>query len=699
MLPIRPLDDQLFEEIVSRARRRIPRLTDEWTDENLHDPGITMIELLAFLKEMQQYSIDRVPGRNYEKFLKLFGSRALPARPAKARVWVQKSPRPFSLMEGTPLSAGAMQFETVREETIVVSEVRRLVTRTKEGISVSAEVADVHEAFGPEPAQGDELFICLDAPLPMHQPMNLSISIASPKGRRRNPVDDQFLPLSEVEYAYSAEGGAWFPLKVLEDGTDGFLHTGVIRFVLEDAMEPCSASPLNGECAIRCKLLRSEFDEIPRLEMVQMNVLEVEQKQTIVCINKILSSGKDIQHYPLRHFLSLYGIVDVLVSTPDGYRRLAPDRQGQRGEYSLMRDESGARIALRPDHPLEEGAEILAIISENGLDSLFLADGNRLPEQRVRLEGEGRILPDLTLMERDADGLFHPYQRVDNFDRSASQDRHFMWEEGTQQLLFGNGRNGRPPSGSLYIVRCSRTLGAQGNAKTGEISAFARHIPGELKDCALSNPTHAYGGADAQTVDEALALFRREIGHPTYAVTLADFEHIAAEAPGLVIRRVCALPGVPPGRTGISGMNAVTVVVEPGGSGERRKLSLAQHENLLRHLNKRRLVTTRVYVISPEYVSIQVHCDVQVRPQHLNPEGMIQRAMEEYFSVEWPFGRSVQYADLYGLLDTLSCVSVVKALTIGAQGRGVQINPAGDVLLPPHGLAVLESCVCRAAAR
>jgi len=71
-LPIPDLDDKTFEELVEEARTRIPLYAPGWTDHNLSDPGITLIDLFAWLAEMQIYSLNLLPDKNYLKFLKLF---------------------------------------------------------------------------------------------------------------------------------------------------------------------------------------------------------------------------------------------------------------------------------------------------------------------------------------------------------------------------------------------------------------------------------------------------------------------------------------------------------------------------------------------------------------------------------------------------------------------------------------------------
>ena len=82
-LPVANLDDRTFQDIVNEARRRIPQYCPEWTDHNLSDPGITLIELFSWMTEMLIYRMNKVPDKNYVKFLELLGVTLTPARACK----------------------------------------------------------------------------------------------------------------------------------------------------------------------------------------------------------------------------------------------------------------------------------------------------------------------------------------------------------------------------------------------------------------------------------------------------------------------------------------------------------------------------------------------------------------------------------------------------------------------------------------
>ncbi len=80
------LDDRKFQDIVSEARSKIPLYCPKWTDYNLSDPGITLIELFAWMVDMLLYRVNRVPEKNYIKFMDLLGVHLQPPQPAKVDI-------------------------------------------------------------------------------------------------------------------------------------------------------------------------------------------------------------------------------------------------------------------------------------------------------------------------------------------------------------------------------------------------------------------------------------------------------------------------------------------------------------------------------------------------------------------------------------------------------------------------------------
>ena len=92
MLKARNLDDQTYEEIVQAAEGRLPWLCPAWTDHNAHDPGITVLELMAWYKELQQYQMNQFTDGLKWKLLKLAGISPRPAAPAARQYAAAQSP-------------------------------------------------------------------------------------------------------------------------------------------------------------------------------------------------------------------------------------------------------------------------------------------------------------------------------------------------------------------------------------------------------------------------------------------------------------------------------------------------------------------------------------------------------------------------------------------------------------------------------
>ena len=82
MIPSPKLDDRSFQDIVEEAISMIPRYAPEWTNHNPSDPGITLIELAAWMTDLLLFRLNQVPDKNYVAFLNLLGIKLRPPRAA-----------------------------------------------------------------------------------------------------------------------------------------------------------------------------------------------------------------------------------------------------------------------------------------------------------------------------------------------------------------------------------------------------------------------------------------------------------------------------------------------------------------------------------------------------------------------------------------------------------------------------------------
>ncbi|MEZ4368346.1 MAG: putative baseplate assembly protein [Kofleriaceae bacterium] len=130
MIPPPKLDDRRFHDIVEEAIRMIPRYAPEWTNHNPSDPGITVIELAAWMTDLLIERLNQVPDKNYVAFLNLLGISLRPPRSARALVQfalveqaaMQRVPRGTQVSTPQATERDTVTFETARD--VVITQAR-----------------------------------------------------------------------------------------------------------------------------------------------------------------------------------------------------------------------------------------------------------------------------------------------------------------------------------------------------------------------------------------------------------------------------------------------------------------------------------------------------------------------------------------------------------------------------------------------
>lgn len=287
MLPGVRLDTERFEAMVEEARTMIAGIYPEWTDYNYHDPGMTFLELFAWLKENQQFFMEQLGPSHYEQFFRLLGFRRKERRPARLLACPQ-SPLSCRIPKGSRFEAAGMIYETVQEENLVGDSLQRVWHRGPGPLA--GDTANHHQLscmgemcfypFGQRPGRGEECLFFFSEPLKPETTFHLFCQVAEERLKIRNPLGkEKFYPLVRISWSYY-DGEGFLPATVLEDKTEGFLFSGRITFSIDGRMAPFPGSSSHEEYVIRAVLEEGEYDLPPVLSGVSMNHILLVQKRT-----------------------------------------------------------------------------------------------------------------------------------------------------------------------------------------------------------------------------------------------------------------------------------------------------------------------------------------------------------------------------------------------------------------------------------
>jgi hypothetical protein len=702
MLPLPNLDDRTFEELVREARDLIPGIYPEWTDENAHDPGITLLELLAWHIEMQQFQLDRVTAGHERKFLKLLGETPRDRTPATTSVSFSGALRQLLLPYGTLLKVGDLPFETVRPLTILPGTTRRIFVHTGDG---SYEISDDFESgsapfypFGTDCRAGASMVIEFDAPLPVWSPLSLWFQLNDQEPTHRIPARyTKFTPSGRVEWSYwreaaqDEEAGSWQPIDLERDESYGFHQSGPILFQI-----PAGAGQVH---RIRALLVAGQYSEPPYIRRLMWNEVFAKQGQTM-CISECFDGGSDNGHVlQLKHALFQQGQVAVqLQHESGGWVDIRED------QYVLTIEEGRAHLLFVEDVVLPVGKQSIRVIAtaEEFTERLYIGRGTGISGQTGLIPAHP-ILPDQFQLqvgwqlEGTNQTLWFDWKRVFDFDESDSESYHYVIDEEEGVIRFSDGRHGAvPPSThfpNIRVIGYRVGTGTAGNIKASTINEINSELP-----LRVTNLYPAYGGAEPETLKEAMERTKRTILEPGCGVTAEDLEQRVLEIPGLRIARVKAIPGY---KTTLANYPAersfgdISIVVVPYSKQSWPKPSEGMKQTVRTHLEPYRLLTTTLHIIPPEYVTVTVRAIIVVDPRYEGREQDVKRVLSEWLQPYgkdsqsgWEFGRPIYKSDVYDIIHRVPGIRYIQDVWLMADGKDVHRDEGGDIRIPPNGLVV-----------
>jgi predicted phage baseplate assembly protein len=643
-LPDPQLDDRRFQDIVNEAKGLIPRYCPEWTDHNVSDPGVTLIELFAWMTDLTLYRLNRVPEKNYLRFMDLIGMELKDAVPARTDVTLRLSapqPGPVSIPRGSEVAtvrtadSPAITF-TTDEELVIVPPTLRQCLFTSDDVTYLDYTSkltldgEFFDAFQAVPLPGDSLQFGFTENLSNHT-LQLEVD-ATVEGFGVDPRDP---PLAWE--AWCGETRGWVRCAVQRDETGGLNTDGVVILHLPPGMEARVFSRL-------------------QLHWVRLRVIQPRPRQPTYSatpkVNTILPT-------------CIGGTIPATHSTII-INELLPPTTGVPGESFrlinapiLKRTDEEFLEVFEPDTEWTAWSEVPNFRASTADDRHYTLDG---------VTGTITFGPTI----REPDGREHAYGRT-------------------------------PERGSaLRFVRYRQGGGILGNVGANTLTVLKSSIPYVAE---VTNRLPATGGLDPESLDAARFRAPLAIKSRDRAITASDYEFLAKEASRRVARARCIQvridgttgSSVPPGTVEL----LIVPLVPPDHA---RTIEALQPppdllEEVKEYLDDRRLLGTQLVVDGPAYVGVSVEATILVQ-RHRNSDEVraaVAARIREYLdpllggpnAVGWPFGRDLYLSEMQSVVQAVPGVEYAQDVTLyqvdiqtgQSRAAGQKITVADDVLL------------------
>jgi predicted phage baseplate assembly protein len=649
-LPEIRLDDRTFTDLVDEARHRIARACPEWTEHNLSDPGVTLIEMFAWLTEMVIYRLNRVPDKLHVALMELMNIGLAPPAAARAHLRFSLS-APARVPVEIPLRAEIGTFRTLGDESTVfqTSHAATIPPVGPVAFAVQRERAFAHLVvgggaarprgsdrfpFATPPVPGDALYLGFRESL-AGLVMRVDVECSAARGVGVEPAD----PPLRWEVSADPDGGTWGACDVLSDTTGGFNYgSGRVELQVPDTS---IEAVVDGKRAhwLRCR---------------------VDQR----------------------------GRADEAVATYTHPPEITSVTAGAAG------------VLVHAEHAV-------SVVHED------LGDSDGTPGQEFRLRHRPVLEPEPgeTLEVRGpGDTEWVKWTRRSSFAESGGDDRHYTLDLASGHLSLppsvriGDGAfrqfGAIPEKGAeLRMSRYRHGGGAAGNVAADTLTVMRSAIP---YVASVTNPGAASGGLDPESLDEARRRAALELRSRSRAVTADDHEFLALRSSPRVARAICVEV---PDAVGVARIHLVPRIEDPARRLELHELEPAPDllDSVASALDDRRLIGTRIELLPARYRAISVAASVRAEPTAdlARVERDVATALYRYLNpivggslsgvgAGWEFGRSLNQGELYGIVhavDGVQFVSVLRLYEVDlANGKRAPVALGSHVELAPDAI-------------
>ena len=264
MLPAPNLDDRHFQDLVDDAKRLVQQRCPEWTDHNVSDPGVTLIEAFAQMVDQLIYRLNRVPDLHYVKFLELIGVELRPPAPARGAVtfWLSApQPQPVLVRAETEVATPRTDihepivFGTTRDLSIIPCSFAHAATQAvgKAPVDVTTALSGPggFRCFSATPAVGDALLVGLSDAVP-----SCAVTLRMDCQVSGRGVDPRRPPV--VWEAWTDDG--WAACDVDKDDTGGLNKPGDVVLHVPDGHAASIIARQRGGW-LRCRVVEALDDQ------------------------------------------------------------------------------------------------------------------------------------------------------------------------------------------------------------------------------------------------------------------------------------------------------------------------------------------------------------------------------------------------------------------------------------------------------
>jgi predicted phage baseplate assembly protein len=624
-----PLD---YQSLLADAMARISTHNPDWTNYNHSDPGITLLELFAFITDSLIYRANLIPDRNRIKFLNLLGVPLTRASAATGIVTLSND-------------HGALQSQTLGG-----------------GIEVDAASVSFHTDLGmdllPIDAQVFTKQIVSDPPAPLVALQQQLYASFAPGSTPASPA--QFTLYDTVSLDPKSSG-VW-----LQDTADASVW---VALVLRSSDAKAAGGNISGVLAqARAELAGQTLSLgfVPLIDGGSTSALSPTGTATepvgsvplAIMAPMVASDGTvpTTSGVPQPAYRTLDATWPTTGFTTPGVVQVQLPSADELVTWSNLDTLSAGVGELPPSLPdidpqvitwirvmavagtdpgvLWMDINAATVSQKTHVNGEVLPPGTGAPDQAVQL-AHTPVLPTSVVLTVTSGQTTTQWTLIDDITCAPPEipvpdprvapgvvtpppgnPNVFALDPIGGVITFGDGTHGaRPAAGATMTVDYDYGAGSAGNVGAGAI-ANGIALPAGVT---VNNPVPTWGGADAESVDEAETQTARYLQHRDRLVTVADFESIAYRTPGVSIARVEVIPATNPNLTTLtpgSAPGAVTLMLIPTTDPVHPDTPEPNQQFLdavNAYLDPRRLVTTQLYLCGPDYEDIWISVGIDVQ--------------------------------------------------------------------------------------